>query len=294
MEASTTMGQEIIVVTTFHPEGMEVYGQRFIDSFAKNVAKAIKLVVYAEDCNPINPDSNQITILDAKESLPKLNAFKERWKNDPKANGIPPADIKARRPRDWHKEFKWHAIRFANKTYAVFDACEKNYGTGRWVVWMDADTFVHSPWSLKQFEELLPYNNWITYVGRGKGSQTWPECGFYGINMNHPVGCSFVEEFERMYEDADNGIFKLEEWHDSYVFGELLNNKFLDFKDKAHDYSANIYNKTAKTGGGGHPLINSELGKWMDHMKGARKFDGKSKRKDLMTDRTETYWQTVK
>ena len=294
MEASTTMGQEIIVVTTFHPEGMEVYGQRFIDSFAQNVAKAIKLVVYAEDCNPVNPDPNQITILDANKALPKLVAFKQRWKDIPKANGIPPADIKARRPRDWHKEFKWHAIRFANKTYAVFDTCEKNYGTGRWVVWMDADTFVHSPWSLKQFEELLPYNNWITYVGRGKGSQTWPECGFYGINMNHPVGCDFVKEFERMYEDADNGIFKLEEWHDSYVFGELLNNKFLDFKDKAYDYSANIYNKTAKTGGGGHPLINSELGKWMDHMKGARKFDGKSKRKDLMTHRTESYWQTVK
>lgn len=294
MEASTTMGQEIIVVTTFHPEGMEVYGQRFIDSFAQNVAKAVKLVVYAEDCDPVNPDPNQITILDAKVELPKLNAFKERWKDDPKANGIPPDDIKARRPRDWNKEFKWHAIRFANKTYAVFDACEKNYGTGRWVVWMDADTFVHSPWSLKQFEELLPYNNWITYVGRGKGSQTWPECGFYGINMNHPVGCNFVKEFERMYEDADNGIFKLEEWHDSYVFGELLHNKFGAFKDRAHDYSANIYNKTAKTGGGGHPLINSELGKWIDHMKGARKFDGKSKRKDLMNNRTESYWQTVK
>jgi hypothetical protein len=294
METPKKMGNQIIVVTTFHPEGMEVYGQRFIDSFAQNVAKAVKLVVYAEDCDPVNPDPNQITILDAKVELPKLNAFKERWKDDPKANGIPPDDIKARRPRDWNKEFKWHAIRFANKTYAVFDACEKNYGTGRWVVWMDADTFVHSPWSLKQFEELLPYNNWITYVGRGKGSQTWPECGFYGINMNHPVGCNFVKEFERMYEDADNGIFKLEEWHDSYVFGELLHNKFGAFKDRAHDYSANIYNKTAKTGGGGHPLINSELGKWIDHMKGARKFDGKSKRKDLMNNRTESYWQTVK
>lgn len=294
METFKTMGQEIIVVTTFHPEGMEVYGQRFIDSFAQNVAKAVKLVVYAEDCNPINPDPNQITIVDAKKELPKLNLFKDKWKDIPKANGIPPDDIKARRPRDWHKEFKWHAIRFANKTYAVFDACEKNYGTGNWVVWMDADTYIHSPWNLSDFQALLPSDKWITYVGRGKGSQTWPECGFYGINMNHPVGCSFVEEFERMYEDADNGIFKLEEWHDSYVFGELLNNKFLDFKDKAHDYSANIYNKTAKTGGGGHPLINSELGKWMDHMKGARKFDGKSKRKDLMTNRTESYWQTVK
>ena len=287
--------QDITVVTTFHKPGLDQYGQRFLDSFAQRVDKKIKLLVYAEGCSPlIDPMCENIKVFDSFEALPKLNAFKSKWGNDPKANGIPPDAIKARRPRDWHKKFKWDAIRFANKTYAVFDACEKNYGTGRWVVWMDADTFVHSPWSLKQFEELLPYNNWITYVGRGKGSQTWPECGFYGINMNHPVGCSFVEEFERMYEDADNGIFKLEEWHDSYVFGELLNNKFLDFKDKAHDYSANIYNKTAKTGGGGHPLINSELGKWMDHMKGARKFDGKSKRKDLMTNRTESYWQTVK
>ena len=75
METFKKMGQEIIVVTTFHPEGMEVYGQRFIDSFAQNVAKAIKLVVYAEDCNPVNPDPNQITILDAKQELLKLNAL---------------------------------------------------------------------------------------------------------------------------------------------------------------------------------------------------------------------------
>ena len=96
-----------------------------------------------------------------------------------------------------------------------------------------------------------------------------------------------------MYEDAENGIFTLEEWHDSYVFGELLNKTFVDFKHATHDYSANIYNKTAKTGGGGHPLINSELGKWMDHMKGDRKFEGHSKKKDLMTSRTEAYWNEI-
>ena len=67
----------------------------------------------------------QIKIFDQFEALPKLNAFKTRWGNVPKANGIPPDDIKARRPRDWHKEFKWHAIRFSNKVYAVFDAFSK-------------------------------------------------------------------------------------------------------------------------------------------------------------------------
>ena len=287
MEAPKTMGKKITVVTTFHPEGMTTYGEKFIESFARNVDKRIELIVYAENCKPNNPDPTRITILDAVETLPKLNAFKARWKDDPKANGIPPDTIKARRPRDWHKEFKWHAIRFANKVYAVFDACTRSKD---WCVWMDADSIIHSQWDYEDFANLLPNNAYITYVGRGKGSQTWPECGFYGMNLNHPVCHSFLEDFERMYEDADNGIFTLEEWHDSYVFGELLK-KYADFP--SHDYSANIYNNTAKTGGGGHPLINSELGRWMDHMKGDRKFQGKSKPKDLMGNRNEPYWQNI-
>ena len=283
------MNKHITVVTTFHNKHYNVYGKNFLDSFAKHVDKRIKLIVYAEECNPENPDPSRIEILDAVKSLPKLVAFKQRWKDDPKANGIPPADIKARRPRDWHKEFKWDAVRFANKVYAVFDAVERSKD---WCVWMDADSFIHSNWTYEDFAELLPDTSWVTYVGRGKGSQTWPECGFYGMNLKDLVCQDFLKEFERMYEDADNGIFTLEEWHDSFVFGKILND--LKFRHpNVLDYSAEIYLKTAKTGGGGHPLINSKLGRWMDHMKGGRKFDGSSKRKDLMGHRDEPYWQKI-
>jgi hypothetical protein len=275
----------ITVVTTFHPEGYSLYGRRFLESFTSKIDKRIKLLVYAEGVNPENPDPTRITILNQEQALPKLVAFKERWKNDPKANGIPPLEIRKRRPRDWNKKFKWDAIRFANKVYAVFDACERSKD---WVVWMDADSFIHSNWSYEQFNEQLPENAYITYVGRGKGSQTWPECGFYGMNLNHPVCHSFLEDFERMYEDAENGIFTLEEWHDSYVFGELLK-KYSEFP--SHDYSAEMYLKEAKTGGGGHPLINGPLGKWMDHMKGGRKEKGRSSAKDIMVNRTESYWK---
>jgi hypothetical protein len=278
---------DVTVVTTFHKEGLDLYGQRFLDSFAENVEVKVKLLVYAEDCNPINPNPDQITILNAEEALPKLNAFKARWKDDPKANGIPPEHIKARRPRDWHKKFKWDAIRFANKTYAVYDACTRSKG---WCIWMDADSYIHSPWKHKEFKKLLPENSWITYVGRGKGSQTWPECGFYGMNLNHPVCHDFLREFERYYEDAENGIFTLEEWHDSFVFGHLLNKYKKDFPTVL-DYSADMYLREAKTGGGGHPLINTVLGKWMDHMKGDRKIAGKSKRSDIMVNRQEDYWR---
>ena len=277
----------ITVLTTFHKEGLDKYGQRFLDSFAERVDPRIKLIVYAEDCTPNNPNDEQIQIVDAKQALTKLNAFKARWGNVDKANGIPPDNIKAKRPRDWHKKFKWDAIRFANKTYAVFDACANHKD---WVVWMDADTFVHSPWSRKQFKSLLPDDKWLTYVGRGKGSQTWPECGFYGMNKNNPMCVQFLKEFERFYEDAENGIFELEEWHDSYVFGHILN-QMKSIDNNVLDYSAEMYLKEAKTGGGGHPLINTVLGKYIDHMKGDRKNTGKSLQKDLMVNRTESYWQ---
>ena len=277
----------ITALTTFHKPGLELYGQRFIDSFARNVDKRIKLLVYAENCEPINPNQEQITIIDAKQ-LNKLNQFKARWGNVPKANGKCPFPEK--RPRDYHKEFKWDAVRFANKVYAVFDAVKRS--STPWAVWIDADTYVHSPISFEQFQSLLPNDKWITFVGRGKGSQTWPECGFYGLNIHNETCKKFLKEFERMYDDADNGIFKLDEWHDSFVFGKILN-QLTPIDKNFLDYSLNVYNKTAKTGGGGHPLINSVLGNYFDHMKGARKKQGKSQKKDLISQRQESYWNEI-
>ena len=288
-EVGNKMSKAITVVTTFHPAGLSKYGQRMIDSFALNIDKRIKLLVYAEDCKPVNPDPSRIEILDAKAALPKLNAFKSTWGHIPKANGDITNEPQRHTRKDWMKKFKWDAVRFANKTYAVYDAVQRSKD---WCVWMDADTYVHSPWTYEDFAAQLPDNAWITYVGRGKGSQTWPECGFYGMNMNHPMCIQFLKEFERFYEDADNGIFELEEWHDSYVFGHILN-LMRNIDPNVHDYSENIYVQTAKTGGGGHPLINSDLGKWIDHMKGARKDDGHSKRKDLMGNRNESYWNEI-
>jgi hypothetical protein len=280
--------KNITVVTTFHQKGLELYGQRFLDSFAKNVDKKIKIKVYAENCAPINPDADQIEIIDATTTLEKLSAFKNTWKNVPYANGDISKHPAKEKRKDWDKAFKWDAVRFANKVYAVFDACNRNQG---WVVWMDADTFVHSTWSYDQFKSLLPDENWITYVGRGKGSQTWPECGFYGLNLDSNVCQKFLKKFEDMYDNAEHGIFTLLEWHDSFVFGHILNLMKHDAPNVL-DYSAEMYLREARTGGGGHPLINSKLGTWIDHMKGDRKHTGKSKTSDIIVNRNEEYWRS--
>ena len=46
----------VTCVTTFHEPGLKQYGQRFIDSFSKQVDPQIKLIVYAEKCHPISND----------------------------------------------------------------------------------------------------------------------------------------------------------------------------------------------------------------------------------------------
>ena len=46
----------ITVVTTFHQPGLTLYGQRFLDSFAEKIDSRIKLLVYAENCSPTNPN----------------------------------------------------------------------------------------------------------------------------------------------------------------------------------------------------------------------------------------------
>jgi hypothetical protein len=43
--------------------------------------------------------------------------------------------------------------------------------------------------------------------------------------------------------------------------------------------------------GEGHPLINSEWGAYLDHLKGDRKELGRSKDDDLKVKRTEAYWK---
>jgi len=271
----------ISFVSTFHKPVLDLYGQRFVDSFSKNIDQQIKLYLYAEDCVPVTNDP-RIHIMDHHATLPKLVEFKNKWKNDPKANGIPPADIKARRPRDWHKEFKWNAVRFANKVYAVFDAaqrCETD-----WLIWLDADTYVHSSALYMDLQRFTPKRAWMSYLGRGK---KWPECGFYGINLKTDAGQDFLKEFERVYEDAENGIFKMEEWHDSFVFEEVR--KVIQAKHHTvpfHNISGSLVN------GEGHPMINSDLGKYFDHLKGDRKQVGKSnKPRDLRVTRNESYWQ---
>jgi hypothetical protein len=240
-----------------------------IKTFLETWPQDVQLLVYAEGCN-LTESAPNLKVLDLEGHSKELVAFKNKWRNVPKANGNP-------FPGAEKKAFKWQAVRFAHKVYAIFHAAQ-TCGT-EWLIWMDADMVCHSAISAARLGELFPDTQELCFAGR---SNKFTECGLYGMHLTSADIQQFLAEFQRMYDDADNGIFTLKEWHDSYVFDAVRGK----FKLRELNWSAGLID------GEGHPLINCEWGAYLDHLKGNRKDTGKSnKPRDLIKKRTEAYWQ---
>lgn len=281
-----SMNRKFAVVTTFHQEGLIRYAQRMIDTYCKNWPDEITLYVYPENCVPKIPTASKIKSIDLN-SVSELMNFKNRWKSVPKANGDVSTDPVRSKRRDSGKGFKWNAIRFSHKVYAIFDCAKKT--DADILIWMDADNVCHSPITLNEINRLIPNNVDLCYLGR-KGK--FSECGLYAMNLKSAATLDFLREFQRVYDDAENGIFLMEEWHDSFVFDVVRKRikglRQLDWSSKLGD----LRPRPTNSAGEGHPLINSEWGKYLDHLKGDdRKRLGRSKKEDLKIKRTETYWQ---
>jgi hypothetical protein len=273
------------VVTTFHLQGLQDYAQRMIDTFSETWPEEVILYLYPEKCSPTIPTRSNITVIDL-DSVQNLSRFKEKWKHVPKANGDVTQDPVRSKRRDSGKGFKWNAIRFAHKVYSIFDCVEKT--DSDFLIWMDADTICHSTITLAKLHELIPEDRDLCFLGR-KGK--YSECGLYAMNLRSDTTRKFLKEFQWVYDNAENGIFLMDEWHDSYVF-DVVRKKFPSLKSL--DWSQHLWDLRPLSGssaGEGHPLINSDWGAYLDHLKGGRKKLGKSKREDLKIKRTEPYWQ---
>jgi hypothetical protein len=276
---------KIAVVTTFHEEGLKKYAQKMIDTFCANWPHEVILHIYPEQCNPAIHDHSHVT-LKRLEEIPELMAFKNTWKDVPKANGDVSSDPVRSKRKDSGKGFKWHAVRFSHKVYAIFD-CAKETNADI-LIWMDADTICHSPITMNDLYRMIPSDSELCYLGR-KGK--YSECGLYAMNLRSPNIQLFLKEFQRFYDQAEQGIFQLAEWHDSFVF-DAVRIKFPQMRQL--DWAAHLHNLKPYPGsstGEGHPLINSDWGAWLDHLKGGRKKLGRSKPEDLKVQRTEAYWQ---
>lgn len=265
------------VITSFHKEGLKQYGQRMIRTFEQHWPTEVDLIVCAENCQPNVTRSNS-RIYDLMQVSNKCRAFVERHRNNPLAHG------QAGPPEVWNpkKAFRWNAVRFAYKVFSVA-LCADNLSSG-WMIWLDADTHTHSTVPIDWLIKVCPDSAMISYLGRGEKYHS--ECGWVAYNLDHPETRNFIRDFVGMYNT--DRIFEEREWHDSYIW---------DIVRKQYHSNNNFYNLNPSyndKGLAGHPFINSELGLYMDHVKGDRKTYGHSKPKEVVSHPDHPYWQRVK
>jgi len=270
------------VITTFKPSDWDKYSKRMVQSVLDRWPNA-DITIYYEGQRPDYRDE-LVTWRDIDKANPKLHKFREHYKNDPVAMGkldeIPggvrrSARLATEGGLDAKKEsYLWNAVKFSYKVSCVTHAV-KTYTDYDYVIWIDVDTYTFRDIPMQFIESICPNDTLVTYLDRenDRGSNKYPECGLVCYNMKHKLIQNFVNDWEKLYTSAD--IFKLLEWHDSYVFWHLTKEYRQKHSTKVHDIG---YSKGVK---GHHVFVNSELGQYIDHFKGDRKDARSSKAEDI-------------
>lgn len=177
-----------LVVTSWSPEGAELYGARWIETFEKYwPAESGAFVV-----------TDEMIYADLEAA-----AFFERHKDkrqDSRAPGY---------------NYRHDLYRFAHKIFALKLGMEKAREAGaEWVVWLDGDVVTTADISAETLADWLPDDKAFVYLSR---RETWdhPECGFMGFRLDRNFLGAVVHAW------TSNQVTTYAETHDSHVIGEL-------------------------------------------------------------------------
>lgn len=166
--------------------------------------------------------------------------------------------------------YRFDAVRFSHKVAAI----EQAYfaGSADVLVWIDADCVTHQDVDAEWLSGMLGTAS-FGYLRREK---KYPECGFMLIRRD-AAGRDFILELVDQYRF--DYLFNMQEWHDSWVIDQV--------RRASHIPSVSLSGDAEHTS---HPLVNGPLGARLDHLKGKRKAEGRSRKSDLIRPRTEAHW----
>lgn len=108
-----------IVVTSMNKRILDGYGAKMIRGFSEHWHSSFQLHIYCED--DCLESSGRIVAYDLYKRQPELSLFVNR--NRERGNG------------GSNYSYKYDAVKFAHKSYAIIDALERSSGL---VVWLDA------------------------------------------------------------------------------------------------------------------------------------------------------------
>jgi hypothetical protein len=239
----------ISVITSCSLDGWKRYGQRCITTLLHHWPKGIPIHIVSEDALPLHDLSKNLS---AKIWLsfwplndnPLARDFYEQHRNTPACRGM----------KTNKYNFRQDAWRFSKKVFAIDLVAPKMNGR---LIWLDADTVTFANVPIEFLQRMPPDDYGIAHLDR-PGYHS--ECGWIGYNLEVQGVRQFIARFAALYYSKE--VFTLKEWHDSWVF-DWLRKQMPEVKSWAIPYKSSV-----------HPFVYSELGQYMDHLKGARKQTG--------------------
>ena len=257
-----------------------------IESTIKNWPDHAKILLYPDDMSQ-QVSSDRCYHFDLCKEQPKLQEFINRHKDNPKFN--PRIKQTEQEQKDFDKDtqiYIYDCVRFSYKVFACIDAWQKTKPDMIW--FLDADLLTFEKIPMSWLEHIIPDTAFTSYLGRPK--KGFSETGYYAFNTAHKYAMEFFERWQTYY-DKDR-FLELKGYTDSFTFDGARIELEKEGKIKNEDLNDGRFAGGRRSR---HPFINSELGQYMDHMKGYdRKARMSSKKRDLTTKQTHPYWKTLK
>mgnify|MGYP001032178269 CR=1 FL=1 len=226
------------LVTTCNKDGFDRYGHRVLEGW-KHWPAGTELWWYTEGFSLPKDKPDGIVEIDIA-SLPRL------------------ADFKARHASYVAPSYLYDVVRFSNKVFAMKAALENYDGIG---VWMDADCVTRKDIAPGYIEGHLQG----AYAAMFKRRGMYTETGFWIVDCSHPAHKDFMGMWGAWYEK--DSFKNLANWTDC----ETLDATARKFE---RDGKVKIVSLSGKHENDMHPMAKTELGKVIDHCKGARKAKG--------------------
>ena len=246
-----------------------------LQTFDRHWPPDVTVHFYPEAFDP-HPLPARVQVRDLLDASPDLVTFKQRHRDDRRAHGLKrrmrlslrlwPFRWKLR--PDWGLGFRWDAVRFSHKSFAILHAAA--HTDADVLLWIDSDTRFFADVPHAELEGFVPAD---CFVGCLKRKRMWTETGVVAYNLRDPLIASFFDAFRRLYTHDE--LFAEREYHDAYLFDRIR--KRIEARGgRSHDIAQGT-GDAAK-----HVLVNSPLGRFMDHMKGDRKISGSSRESDFV------------
>lgn len=259
----------VTVTTTWAPKQWNAYARRCVEGISEYWPTHYKKLLYPDD------DTQRVFVENSQYFTLKDNSIHQAFINKHKVD-ISQHEIK----KNWSG---WRdpmdAVRFSFCVFNQIDAFAKC--TTDILVFIDADviTFDHIPdgW----IQDLMCGKD-VTYIGR---KNKFSETGFIAYDLSNANMKTFFKRWTEQY--TKDLVFNLDNWGDADTFDEVRSNMVNEGLITDNNINDGRFHGLS---GGKHPFINSELGRYMDHLKGEIKFKRSSK-DELKYNWEHPYWQ---